>query len=291
VYLRFRPTLWPGTVVPAPPIRPYAWVAVQGDWIIWPIAGAGAKPEVKLPPDFYLREMLEVESDDLEAMANLMRSYGRLCDLNLAELDLSDYEPEELRRLESLTDYPEDADSLKNSHGGIHRDLVRLYVESIQRATRAFLACQSDGGLEELVAPYINDEYLSLMRNINSDHPTPWPRSLKHLQKLLIDEEILHLKTSLGAALGRFSVGIGGLEERWPSIYSVSFLQLYNHLAEGSTARRCANETCLRAFVRQRGRAEYEQYRTDGVKYCSRECARAQAQRQLRRRRKLQLVK
>ena len=62
---------------------------------------------------------------------------------------------------------------------------------------------------------------------------------------------------------------------------------LYDRLAEGAAPRRCASETCQRLFVRQRGRAEYGQYRTGGVKYCSRECARAQAQRELRRRRKV----
>jgi hypothetical protein len=285
---RFRPTLWPGNVVPTPPIRSVPRAAVRGDWIVWPPGQAGA--EAELPPDFYLREMLDVEADDLEAVAGLMRAYGPLCDLELTELDLTDYEPEERHKLADLADYPDAGDSLKSARGGIHRDLVRLFIESIQRATRTYLSCQSDGGLEELVAPNINDEYLNMMRQLNSDLPTPWPTSLEHLRKLLIEEELGHLQYALGAALSRFSVGFGDLEDRWPSIYSVSFLQLYNHVAEGSTARRCANETCRRAFVRQRGRAEYAQYRTDGVKYCSRECARAQAQRQLRRRRKLTVV-
>ncbi|MFD9123567.1 hypothetical protein [Kitasatospora sp. NPDC059571] len=66
----------------------------------------------------------------------------------------------------------------------------------------------------------------------------------------------------------------------------MAFLQLYNHLAEGAAVRTCANHNCGRDFVRQRGRANYGQHRTTGVKYCSRECARAQAQRDLRRRRR-----
>lgn len=203
------------------------------------------------------------------------------------KLNLIDFEPETWAELSALAEYPDDRGPFDGAHGGVHRDLVRLYIETAQRATTTYLACQEEGGLEEFIAPNVNDADLDRLRSINSHHSKPWPRSLEHLQKFLIEEAVRDLEGSIGAALRKFSVGIGGLEERWPTIYSVSFLQLYNHLAEGATTRRCANETCLRAFVRQRGRAEYEQYRTEGVRYCSRACARAQAQRQLRRRRKL----
>lgn len=80
--------------------------------------------------------------------------------------------------------------------------------------------------------------------------------------------------SSLNSALERFSIGIGSLDDRYPTLLSVAFLQLYNHLAENATIRECANETCRRPFVRQRGRAEYGQNRTSSIKYCTRECAR-----------------
>lgn len=67
-------------------------------------------------------------------------------------------------------------------------------------------------------------------------------------------------------------------------LYQVCALELYNHICEQATYRICANETCRRKFVRQEGRAEHGQHRTKGVKYCSMECARAQAQRAHRRR-------
>lgn len=66
--------------------------------------------------------------------------------------------------------------------------------------------------------------------------------------------------------------------------YSIACLELFNHIAEGAGYTTCANEPCRRLFVRQEGRANEGQHRTTGVKYCSRDCARAQAQRNYRRR-------
>ena len=51
-------------------------------------------------------------------------------------------------------------------------------------------------------------------------------------------------------------------------------------------AKQCANETCDRWFHVQEGRAEKRAPRKAGVLYCTVRCARAQAQREYRRRQK-----
>lgn len=70
-----------------------------------------------------------------------------------------------------------------------------------------------------------------------------------------------------------------------PPRYATLCLELFNHIVEDAAYRVCANEPCQRMFVRQSGRAQHGQYRTRGVRFCSAACARAQSQRDYRRRR------
>ena len=88
----------------------------------------------------------------------------------------------------------------------------------------------------------------------------------------------LHSDSPAATPYGRGSESI--------SLFSICALELFNHMCENAAYRRCANETCGRFFVRQKGRAVHGQHRTSGVKYCSAECARAQAQRAYRRRKR-----
>jgi hypothetical protein len=75
------------------------------------------------------------------------------------------------------------------------------------------------------------------------------------------------------------------------TLYQTCALELFNHIVESATYKRCQNERCPRAgvlFVRQQGRSKYGHHRLKGVKYCSHECARAQVQREYRRKKRVQ---
>lgn len=69
-------------------------------------------------------------------------------------------------------------------------------------------------------------------------------------------------------------------------LYQACAIEIYNHIVERATYHHCANQTCKRQFVHQEGRAHHGQHRKKGVKYCSPTCARSQAQRDYRRRRR-----
>lgn len=271
---QFRPTLWPGTVIAQPPLRPLLDVEVDGNWVLWRIAPR-QEEAVHLPPDFYLHELLETPPADLEAAAALMRTYGPLVDMDRNDLD---FEAQSW-----LEDVPLDPDD-GPWRVGHHRRDVEVHLSLAHEAIRTWLACQTEGGIEALVEAEVDEQQLEQFRLDNPDNVREV--TLDDLREMMVASRLSALESVLNAALSKFSIGIGGLEKREATIYSASFLQLYNHMAERATVRHCANEPCRRPFVRQRGRAEFGQNRTEGVKYCSRECARAQAQRELRRRRR-----
>lgn len=72
----------------------------------------------------------------------------------------------------------------------------------------------------------------------------------------------------------------------WPQItsYTAMLVQIRNDIATKTAWRRCANEMCGDLFARQQGRAEAGQNRSSGVRYCTKACAKAQVQRERRRR-------
>jgi hypothetical protein len=70
------------------------------------------------------------------------------------------------------------------------------------------------------------------------------------------------------------------------TLWQLAMASLWNDLVRREPYRVCANTTCGHLFQHQLGRAIHAQHRNTGLKYCSAECARAQAQRDYRARKR-----
>ncbi|WP_433080072.1 hypothetical protein ACQP1P_41945 [Dactylosporangium sp. CA-052675] len=209
---------------------------------------------------------------DLQALADMVRTYGLFCSLKNDDL-----RENAARQLSVALRESGNEETRGHNEAGL-----AVHLSEVRRAVQILTASRTPGGLEALVEP---DVSLSLLSQMN-EGGEEFPATLEDLQHVLIQGCEQELEEIVNSALSKFSVGVGDLSTRQPSVYAVSFLQMYNHICESAVVRTCANEACRRNFVRQRGRAQYGQHRTEGVKYCTRNCARAQAQRELRRRRR-----
>jgi hypothetical protein len=149
---------------------------------------------------------------------------------------------------------------------------VQIYLWSIRDAVRLYQAQTAQITLEELEATWELSE-------VAVDAPSDMLEVVRMLPRIV------------NPGLAPFQAKIQLIDPKdenlglsSPSIYACLCLQLFNHMVEEAVYLRCHNEQCGRLFVRQKGRARQGKYHTTGVMYCSDYCARAQGQRELRRR-------
>jgi hypothetical protein len=104
-------------------------------------------------------------------------------------------------------------------------------------------------------------------------------------------EAVAFMAECLHQPLRDFHARLEIREEPWPqhdllaavpSLYAVLCLQMWNHIAEQTPYRVCQRPDCGRLFVRQQGRAKYDQHKRSGSLFCTVQCARVVASRKFR---------
>jgi hypothetical protein len=237
---------------------------------------------IELPDDFVLREIFEVDltPEGIAAFTNKwgpMVPYGknRLACLRGVHYRSDAYDDEaDLRRWLEVVDKVLDQ---RAAEWIIPVHLIKLHVMYL-RGMAAHLKVYFDGGdLEDYQVAYVS-------HGLNEPHQesTAWMWFESILNAALTP---YHAHVNSDPALtGALTGG-----RPMPTLYQACALQIYNYIVEGVPFSRCANETCRGLFTKQRGRAQYGEdnggwNRSKGVKYCSHRCAKAQSERERRRR-------
>lgn len=256
----FRPTLslWPGEARELPSIGVVP-IVERGGRVEWSTSDRPRR--ATLPDDFVIREAVEAED-----VVTFMREWGLLA-----------------RAQDELGSLPDDdRPAIPASAGGATRRAPSISLRSAEHHLRVLRAlarhylADAVGDEAGVVEAWAGEGFTPAQ-----DAWTPWYWWTNHVNAALrafpmyVDftdrDERVHL-----------------LQTPSPTTYEVAVLQLAQMATGGRKVLRCANERCQRAFTRQRSaRRQYSgTEHATGLKYCSRECAKAQSERDRRARRR-----
>ncbi|MEW6472748.1 MAG: hypothetical protein AB1679_10790 [Actinomycetota bacterium] len=212
----------------------------------------------RIPDELFLRDLLEIDPDDDGQVVAFLNEHGMIGREYFDPAITPRAAQKALRR-----PIPDTARGVGN-----RVEDARWYLKGARALTRHWIAALEGAD----PAPAWADEGFRVI-----DADMAWGVFVEHfnfgLAAFAPHAEMASTRIK-GVVIGRPHAGL----------YSGLCLQLANHLAEAAVVRHCAY--CGRPFVRQLGGAALGQYRTEGVMYCTVRCARNQAQREYRRRKK-----
>ena len=308
--LRLRITVWPGQPLPVPEL--VAWeTELNGPWIEY----RKRRGRESVSDELYLRELPEVDSDDPEAVYQFVKNWGPLARPvhnpfrpNPGWLDLDIDAPKDLVSIIEKRLPDELVGQLYGDKWAAapryfnHIEEAALYIRTFQFMVSVFTQLHQQQSIdlgrivwhkslgwfpdkEWLDKEGVDDEgLLALIAPRFSDWLT---KALQPIQPYISYMDAVTKMPSTGGYPANITNNSDLVTPRTlpeTTLYTAMAVQLFNHVAENAAVQQCANESCERFFVRQRGRSKFGQYRTQGVKYCSSSCAKAQAQRKLRKR-------
>jgi len=254
---------------------------VEDEWLRFGAPSATGGRYVTAPVDAYLREVSEL-SPDVGAAADLSGRYGRLGEHGWSDVGAA--LPHLYEHLWAQQVIEHGRPSVAGPSGWSRLEDARRVVAKRHDWPERMIAHVDEITLRARIVRNLARHAVAYQRG--EDVAAVWPdcagerQAWEHFTGYLnAGLQPFHVRAWVDVGDPDYDIGAPR-----PSLYGAVLLQLANDLALGITYQQCHNETCRRTFTRQRGRADFAQYRTSGVLYCDRDCARAQAAREGRRR-------
>lgn len=243
--------------------------------------------ERRLLPDELFLVAATVDPEDREAVAAFCGEHGMLTGsergiptgTHFSDLPASAYDIEVGHaEVNAVFDATEDSEQIADpAHWEVaHWQRQALRLKVLQALVRHWDAYVSDERDDELVAAWAAVPGSPLHRSPAGGRAIP-PKEPSEAWWLFGEY--------LNAAVAGFNVRftLDGSSPWTATTYTAMCLQLAHHIRIGALWRHCQNETCNRLFFRQEGRTVTGKAHADSM-YCHRKCARAQAERERRRR-------
>jgi hypothetical protein len=260
---RERLTAWPSARLPESGVGKGAYVVLDSGLIqAWPEIRGKPQP---LPAETYLRELLDLDAADPQAVTAFLNEFGML------------------EHPDGVTPWQRMSQQL-GSPAPAPYDQSDRAVAGLAEPLRT-----TDAILVEYQPEYLRRK-LALAQGLV--RYWLWAQGALHTSPVKVWEEVDIPCADAGEARTIFEqeferglrvfgprVVLGGVRSD-VTLYQALCAQLYNAIEEGLPVRVCGNERCQRFFIRQRGRSGGEITRTKGTVYCSRSCGQAQKQRQ-----------
>lgn len=275
---QYRPSPWPAVVLPVGDVNPWPCDlvktdAVVGDHLVLRLGEPGAPQPI--PEEWILRELFDVEIEDAECIADVVRNYGLPMPFdggswgeNASPFDLLPH-PAPLELVNTWRSAQSWAASQPSYPGSVVSvSLVAHHLKVLRTLARHWIA-HILGRDDEIC-----DAWRAEGLEVPESEFAAWTAFTNHLNRALRPTHAFVFVPPVAQIT------------YWPyrPLHTVAASQLYNLIVENAEVRQCGNESCRQFFHRQLGRASAGQNRTVGVRFCRPTCAKTQVQREARRR-------